>query len=126
MILKFYTPNLKLDGETYIPTNNFENHIKEHGSFIHEIFGNAEFIKIDGCDYETAHKIIFMLRENKYENKVALPPYIWEVVTGFAEWSKMTIWSNTMDQDETTKEWLVFNPYSIRGYSINYNIYDLI
>lgn len=121
MTLRFFNENLKLEGEVRIP-NNFENFIMDQGSIINEKFISCDYALIKGADYETAQKIIFLLRNNTTRSYKPLPKIkeIREVV------NKETIWSRTMAEDEETSEWLIFSPYRTRGYSINYNIYDLI
>ena len=127
MTLRFFNKNEKFEGEVLVPTNFEEYLIKEANYILNNVGRFADFIKIEGCDYITAQKIIFLLREASFEEGGKLPQDIWGAVTGYTSpYSQKTIWSRNMEKDKTTKEWLIFNPYAIKGYSINYNIYDLI
>lgn len=118
LTLKFYNNKEKFEGEVLVPTN-FEEFLIKEADYIEKNVGRfAEFIKIEGCNYVTAQKIIFLLR-----NGEKLPSDIKEEVS--REWNKKTIWSNHMEEDKENTTWLVFSPYTIKGYSINYNIYDL-
>lgn len=118
MTLKFYNNNEKFEGEVLVP-KHFEEYLIKEADYIEKNVGRfAEFIKIEGCDYITAQKIIFLLR-----NGEKLPSNIEEEVS--RGWNKKTIWSTSMEKDKENTTWLVFNPYTIKGYSINYNIYNL-